>query len=56
MDTFPWSQWYNNYKLVVKNVKVINGGTGYTVPPQVIVTGDATTQATMTATVNTAGV
>mgnify|MGYP001315870032 CR=1 FL=1 len=54
--TFPWSQWYNNYKLVVKNVKVINGGSSYTVPPQVVVTGDATTQATMTATVNTAGV
>jgi hypothetical protein len=54
--TFPWSQWYNNYKLVVKNVKVLNGGSGYTVPPQVVVTGDATTQATMTATVNTAGV
>jgi hypothetical protein len=53
--TFPWSQWYNNYKLVVKSVTVVKGGTGYTVAPQVIVTGDATTQATMTATVNTAG-
>ena len=54
--TFPWSQWFNNYKLLVKSVTVLNGGTGYTVAPQVVVTGDATTQATMTATVNTAGV
>jgi len=54
--TFPWSQWYQNYKLIVGSVTVINGGTGYTVPPQVIVTGDATTQATMKAVVNTAGV
>ena len=54
-QTFPWSQWFNNYKLVVKSVTVLNSGSGYTVAPQVIVTGDATTQATMTATVNTAG-
>ena len=54
-QTFPWSQWYNNYKLVVKSVTVLKPGSGYTVAPQVIVTGDATTQATMTATVNTAG-
>jgi hypothetical protein len=54
-QTFPWSQWYNNYKLVVKSVTVLKPGSGYTVAPQVVVTGDATTQATMTATVNTAG-
>ena len=54
-QTFPWSQWYNNYKLVVKSVTVLKPGSGYTVAPQVIVTGDATTQATMTVTVNTAG-
>ena len=55
-QTFPWSQWFNNYKLQIKSVTVTNGGSGYTVPPQVTVTGDATTQATLTATVNTAGV
>jgi hypothetical protein len=54
--TFPWSQWYNNYKLAIKSVTVLQGGSGYTVPPQVVVTGDAITQATFTATVNTAGV
>ena len=54
--TFPWSQWYQNYKLVISSVTVVNGGTGYTIPPQVVVTGDAVTQATMRAVVNTAGV
>jgi len=54
--TFPYSQWYQNYLLVVSGATVVDGGSGYTVAPQVIVTGDATTQATMTATVNTAGV
>ena len=54
--TFPWSQWYQNYLLIVTGATVVTGGSGYTVAPQVIVTGDATTQATMTATVNTAGV
>ena len=54
--TFPWSQWYQNYKLVVSGVTVVTGGTGYTVAPQVVVTGDATTQATLRAVVNTAGV
>ena len=54
--TFPWSQWYQNYLLVVTSATVVTGGSGYTVAPQVIVTGDATTQASMTATVNTAGV
>ena len=54
-STFPWSQWFNNYKLIVKSVTVLNGGSGYTVAPQVVVTGDATTQATFQATVNTAG-
>ena len=54
-QTFPWNQWFNNYLLQIKSVTITNAGSGYTVPPQVTVTGDATTQATMTATVNTAG-
>ena len=55
-ETWPYSQWITNYKLKVASVTVIEGGSGYTVPPQVIVTGDAVTQATMTAKVNSAGV
>ena len=54
-QTWPYSQWFNNYLLELTSVTVLNGGTGYTVPPQVIVTGDATTQATMEAKVNSAG-
>jgi hypothetical protein len=55
-QTFPWSQWYNNYKLIIGSISVVTGGTGYTVAPQVVVSGDATTQATAIAQVNTAGV
>ena len=54
-QAWPYSQWINNYKLIVASVTVIAGGTGYTVAPQVVVTGDATTQAVMEARVNTAG-
>ena len=54
-QTFPWNQWFNNYKLIFKSVTVLNSGSGYTVAPQVVVTGDATTQATLSAVVNTAG-
>jgi hypothetical protein len=54
-QTWPYSQWFNNYKLKIASVTIITGGTGYTVAPQVIVTGDATTQAVMAARVNTAG-
>jgi hypothetical protein len=51
----PWSDWYNAYLLQVEDANVINGGTGYTVPPTVTVTGDATTPAELTATINSAG-
>ena len=55
-QTFPWSQWFSSYKLLVKSVSIVTGGSGYTVAPQVVVTGDAITPATFQATVNTAGV
>ena len=54
-QTFPYNQWYNNYLLQVESVQVIDGGSGYTVPPQVQVTGQAQTQAVMVARINTAG-
>ena len=52
---WPWSDWYNNYLLSIVDVTMIDGGTGYTEPPQVVVTGDCVTPATMTAIVNSAG-
>ena len=53
--TLPWSQWYENYKLSLASITVIEGGEGYTVIPQVEITGDATTPATAVARINTAG-
>jgi hypothetical protein len=51
----PWSEWYNNYLLSVQNATVVDGGAGYTVEPQVTVTGTAITPAEMTAIINSAG-
>ena len=51
----PWSDWYNNYLLSCQSVTITNGGTGYTVAPDVIITGDCITPAQLTATVNSAG-
>jgi len=52
---WPWSQWYNNYLLSIDSVSVINGGTGYTEPPTVTVTGDCITPAELEAVINSAG-
>jgi len=52
---WPWSQWYENYTLSIESVEVINGGTGYTVAPEVIVTGDAVVEAEIVAKINSAG-
>ena len=54
-QTWPWSQWYNNYLLSVQSVEITNGGVSYTVPPEVIVTGDCVEPAEMTAIINSAG-
>ena len=54
-QTQPYSFWFNNYTLSIQDVIIANGGSGYTVAPQLTVTGDCTTPATMTAQVNSAG-
>ena len=51
----PWSEWYNNYLLSVQDATVVDGGSGYTVEPQIVVTGTAVTPAVMTAIINSAG-
>ena len=53
--TIPWSQWYNNYLLSLESVDLVSGGSGYTVPPTVTVTGTATRDAVLTARINSAG-
>ena len=51
----PWKQWFNNYLLGIQSVNIIAGGAGYTVPPQVTVTGECIEPAEMTAIINSAG-
>ena len=52
---WPWSNWFNNYLLSIEEVAIIDGGTGYTEPPIVTVTGDALVPAVMQAVINSAG-
>jgi hypothetical protein len=52
---WPWSEWYTNYLLSIDDVNIIDGGSGYTEPPTVIVTGECTTPAEMIAVINSAG-
>ena len=51
----PWSAWFNNYLLGIQGVAVANGGSGYTIPPSVTVTGTCVTQAEMSAVINGSG-
>jgi hypothetical protein len=54
-QTLPWNQWFQNYLLTIQSVSVVDGGSGYTVPPQVIVTGEAQIPAVLTARINSVG-
>jgi hypothetical protein len=54
-QTLPWNQWYQNYLLEIESVSVVDGGSGYTTAPEVVVTGTAVIPAVMTAVVNSAG-
>jgi len=54
-QTFPYNQWFNNYKLSIESVTVLDGGSGYTVRPVVTVLGSAVRAAQMTARINSAG-
>jgi hypothetical protein len=44
--TWPYSQWFNNYFLTVKDIEVLNTGSGYSEPPEVVIVGDAIVPAT----------
>jgi len=35
-QTLPWNQWYQNYLLGIQGATVVNGGSGYTTPPEVV--------------------
>ena len=50
-----YQSWKSNFALSIDSVTIVNGGSGYTEPPEVIIAGEATIPATMTARVSTAG-
>lgn len=54
-STSPWDRWFDNYKLTIESVAVIAGGSGYTVAPEVVVTGASLTPAVLAAKINSAG-
>ena len=54
-QTNPWDQWFDNYKLSIEQIVIVDGGSGYTSVPTVTITGVATTQATAFARINSAG-
>jgi hypothetical protein len=43
---WPYSQWFNNYLLIIKDIVMINTGSGYSAPPEVVIIGDAIVPAT----------
>ena len=57
---WPYSQWYNNYLLMVGSIVIVETGSGYTTPPTVVITANSgdpapTTTAEATAVLNGAG-
>lgn len=52
---WPYSQWYNNYLLSIDSVSIVDQGTGYTEPPTITFSGDATEEAEATAVINSLG-
>ena len=54
-QSFPWNQWYQNYLLSIESALIVNGGSGYTVAPEVIVTGNSVETAEMVAIINSSG-
>ena len=54
-SSWPYNQWYNNYTLSLDSIYVVAGGSGYTEPPLVVITGSATDPATAVAILNGSG-
>ena len=54
-STWPYNQWYSNYLLALESVEIIDGGSAYTEPPVVIITGDASEPAEATAVISSLG-
>ena len=54
-QTWPYSQWYSNFLLTLTDIRVVDGGSGYSGVPEVVIHGDATEPATAQARINLSG-
>ena len=52
LTQYPWQFWYDYYRKHVKSITVTHGGSGYVNTPIVTITGDDSTSATATATID----
>ncbi len=52
---WPYIEWINNYTLNIDSVELLDGGSGYISPPEVVVTGNCTRPAVMSASISSAG-
>lgn len=54
-QTWPYNQWFDNYKFTVSSAEIISGGSGYTSPPTVKITGDCIVPAEIVSVIDSAG-
>jgi hypothetical protein len=54
-QSWPYSQWYNNYLLSLDNVEMVENGSGYSEPPTVTFVGECIEPAQGTAVINSLG-
>ncbi len=50
--TWPYSQWFSNYTLTIKDIEIVASGSGYTEPPEVVIVGEAAIPARAVAVTN----
>ena len=56
LKQYPWQLWYDYHRKHVKSITVTHGGSGYVRVPTVTITGDDSTSATATATIQSGAV
>jgi hypothetical protein len=39
---YPWKNWYDNVGFKIKSIEIVNGGSGYVIPPVVRISGNGT--------------
>ncbi len=54
-ETQPWTEWYNNYLLSIQDVIILDAGIGYSVAPEIVVSGTCIEPAQMSCIINSAG-